>query len=326
MNIRKKIELLPFCILAWSFTIAQTDAVLLPAAHKFFINPSFTGLNKNSEMWTGTLFRETPEKKTDYSYLMSFGTYSEKLHGGIGCYFIQEVEGMTNTNNSGVGFTYAGTVLSKTAGQLIVSGNINYLIATKQWYTYTIDGLLDKQTEAPAPPGEEFHRYNTIIPRTGILWNSDFFQGGLTVMLPVQKNTIVLNRTVDVLSPGFIFHLSKNNRKNKNGLISQPYQINQEITVLSAENTLFTRAGLRVEYTDYSYFLFMQSDFYKNIYGIAGMIGKNLNNLRFTISAGFSYSATGKKVLLNGEAGIGFIIPGIYSDENKPWSSSRNFY
>jgi len=303
---------------------ARSEGILLPYAHKLFINPSFAGFNKNSTLWTGMQFEEISGTVLNYSHLLSYDFYSEKLNGGVAICYIQELFGRTNLNNTGAGFIYSRKVLNRTQGQLTASANIYYLIGTKQWFVHITDGLLKTPENLANPPGKKFHRHNTIVPGTSLLWSSDFIQAGITAIFAVRRNTLLYDSTTELLPPGLIFYLSKINTGIKNGLISRPFEANPEVTVLFAENTFLTRAGIRVDYHDHNCSVFTQNDFKRHVYGISGILGWNLNNIRFSFSLGCSYSTQIKRVLLQGEAGIGLFIKGDDYNENKPWTRPKN--
>jgi hypothetical protein len=323
LNIREKIGLLTLFVFAWCLSPGQSEGVLLPLTHKLFINPSFAGLNKNSTLWTGMQFEEISANSFNHSHLLAYDFYSEKLKGGLAFYYIQEFYGLTNLNNTGTGFTYAGKVSDQASGQVIMAANLNYFIGTKQWFVHTSEGLIDKPEYQNGPPGEEFHRHNTFVPQISFLWSSDFVQTGIAARFPFRNNNVLYDTSVDMLSPCLVIYLSKINPGIKNGLISKPFEANPEASLLYAENTLLTRAGIRVTHQSHNWSVFSQNDFKKQIYGVSGILGWNLNNLRFSLSLGCLYSTKEKKLLLSGEAGLGLFIEGINNDENKPWVLSK---
>ena len=69
--------------------------------------------------------------------------------------------------------------------------------------------------------------------------------------------------------------------------------------------------------------LYLQNNFIEHLHGITALAGLKLNNLCINFSGGCSYSPAIKKLSLNGEVSLGFMIPSLQNKEINPWSPQK---
>jgi hypothetical protein len=299
-------------------SVAQPVFNILPVSEKLFLNPSFAGLDKKTRMNTGLQFYSLSKKEHDHIYFMTYDSYSEKLRGGYAIYLFQGLSGKSNINNTGIGITFSKPVTIQSSGKIIPSFNINYLIASSQWFVYATDKFIAQNQN-----NNIFLRHSTLLPNAGILYDGHSFRTGLSSYVPLQNIFYYRNKKFKLLPINFIFHYAKNITGTLGGLMSEPYKATPELSALFSEKTFLTCAGMRIELPDHIFGIFTQNNFTQQIHGISALAGWKINNLRINFSSGFSYSLPGKKAAFHGEATIGFMIPPATHEENDPWRPSK---
>ncbi len=133
------------------------DKGLLPFSNKLLLNPSYAGFNKNTSVNNELMFFARPERNLNYSYTLTYDTWSEPLNAGIAFYFYQGLIGKINTNTTGAGFTFAKPIRIKDKGELIPAMNFNLYWATKQWFVHIMDRLSGLEYELPRPSGRRLN-------------------------------------------------------------------------------------------------------------------------------------------------------------------------
>ncbi len=304
---------------------AQIEQGLLPYSNNLLINPSFAGFNKSTNVWSTLQFFNESRKRIDYSFSITYDTWSEKMEAGTAWYFYQGLKGETNTNYFGTGFTFSKPFYLKN-NELIPSININYFLYTKQWYVHVLDGMLDLEQDEFGnsiyqPPGKDFMLYNKFTPRLGLLWNSP----ELTLGISASRHYTVRSSSITP-EHYFVLNASQKMRGKHKGLESQPFKASPELVVLVSKNLLVSRAGFRMEQVDRIMALFIQNNFTENTHGIAGIFGWRSDNLKVILTAGGAYSIQSKKPVLFGEISFGFVIPYQFSNLKDPWAPPDNLY
>lgn len=296
------------------------DKGLLPFSNKLLLNPSYAGFNKNTSVNNELMFFARPERNLNYSYTLTYDTWSEPLNAGMAFYFYQGLIGKINTNTTGAGFTFAKPIRIKDIGELIPAMNFNLYWATKQWFVHIMDRLSGLEHELPSPPGEDLMRYPAIQPGAGLLWNSHAFEMGISGWHSIFQATATEIEIEEQTPYHILFYFSQKRRGTRKGLISQPFTAKPEITVLFSENFFISRAGLRIERVDNLLGLFLQNDFKGKIHGAGGVFGWYFQNFKVSFSGGGAYSFQHKKPVMFAEINLGLTIPYMHINRKNPWA------
>ncbi len=241
-------------------------------------------------------------------------------------YFYQGLAGKMNTNTTGAGFTFSKPIEIRKSGQIIPSFNINYRVATKQWFVNAIDGVLDKQLEPPSPPGEDFRRYNLVRPRAGLLWHSPFTELGFSAVYSNWENLVPDEELPEQAPFHLIFHFARKMKGKKKGLVSQPFKASPEVVILYAEDMFRSRAGFRMEQTEHLFGLFLENNYTDNIHGIGGILGWKFQHFKLNFAAGGAYSVPTQQPAFFGEVSLGLVVPYIHFDEKNPWAPPKKSF
>ena len=315
-----KITWIFLCFLITLSGGAQTEKGLIPWSNKLLLNPSYAGLNRDTHFHTGLLFNSLQENNLNNDFSLTYDTWSEKMKGGIAFYFHQGLSGEINTNTTGFGFTFSKPFETRKSSQLIPSFNLNTSFATKQWYVYFIDGLLDKVIEPPSMPGKEFPRYTILRPGFGLLWNSLSSEAGIAAWYSFYQNQVNDEETKELAPLHIVFHFTQKMQGRRKGLISEPVKTSPEFTVLYSKDLFISRVGLRMERTKHTFGVFAQNNFSDNYHGIGGVLGAKFRNFRLNIVTGGTYSIPENSPGFFGEASLELIIPYIHINKKNPWA------
>ena len=243
----------------------------------------------------------------------------------MGFYFHQGLTGNINTSATETGFSYSGFAFSLGKGRVIPSLNTNLSVATKQWFVFSIDRLLDKELEPPSLPGEEFARFFAFKPRIGLLYDSPVTQIGLSLTTPVRRNIqeVVNENNLNSFETeplNLIFYFALKNSGNRNGLVSTPFEIYPEAILFYQERNVFSRVSLKVEHVDQTLGLFLQNDFKNQRHQLGGTYGWRFENIRINLTAGLGIPEISKKISFSGEVTLGLAVPPIQYFEKNPWA------
>lgn len=291
---------------------------MLSLSNKLLLNPSFAGWNKNTTVQTGDYFMSESKTNLNHVFYLTYDSYSEKLKGGVGYYFYQELYGIRNINETGLGFTYSKPISRGKGKRFIPSFNINYKLATKQWFTQTINLL--------STLGQDFFRYNVILPRAGILWDSSERQIGFSLAYSINIEITDEGEPPRKNMPEVVLFYSQLIEGKQNGLTSRPYEITPEVTILYSGEIFITRAGIQFSDVEKAYGFFIQNNFSKNLHGIGGIYGWNFSNFNINLSAGSAYSIDNESVSFFGEVSLALLIPYIKFDKKNPWSTPKKLF
>ena len=315
-----KIELFVLLLLSFSTSEAQTEQGLLPYSNKLLLNPSYAGFGKNTSIWSSLHFFLQPEKKLNNAYTLSYDSWSEKMKGGIAVYFYQGLFGKVNTNVTGTGITLTKPFQMKKSGEFIPSFNLNYYLATKQWFVHLTDEMFKLENEPPSPPGEEFLQFSQVRPQIGLLWNSNSIEAGVSSSISFRNSLVPNAEAPDQSSFHALFHFAYKGNGKRNGLVSQPFKAGPEFIILYSENLILARTGFRIKQTDNLYGIFIQNNFTGKLHGLGGTVGWNFWNFRLNVSAGAEYSLPKQKIATFGEISLGLILPYVHINEKNPWA------
>lgn len=304
---------------------AQSEKFLIPFTNKLLLNPSYAGLNQNTNVWTGLQFNAFSEQEVYNQYSLTYDYYSENIEGGVAFYFQQGLNGSQNINTIETGFTLTRHYEADN-GIFIPSLNINLQMANKQWYVQFIDQMLAKQYTPPSPPGYDFARYARIKPRAGILWSSDFYKFGLSALVPFGTKITDEESDMDLNDPVILFHLSRLSGGRKRGLVSKPFKSNPRLIVLYSEDAILSRAELNFEEVYNTYSVFIQNNFTDNLHALGGSLGWKLDNLRLNLAAGVRLPYISEKVSFFGEISLHVVIPPFYYSEKNPWMPRKKLF
>jgi hypothetical protein len=306
---------LQFCV---TIAFSQEGKNLLPLSNKLLLNPSFAGWDKNTTVQTGNYFISESKEELNHVFYLTYDSYSEKLKGGFGYYFFQELYGIDNINETGVGFSYARPISRGKGKRFIPSFNINYKMATKQWFAHTMNPL--------SAPGQNFFRYNVILPKAGIIWDSPNRQIGLSLAYSINIEITDEGEPPRKNMPEVVLYYSQLIEGNQNGLTSRPYEIIPEVTILYSGEIILTRAGIQFSEVEKAYGFFIQNNFSKNLHGIGGIYGWKFSNFSINLSAGSAYSIDNKSISFFGEVSLALLVPYIKFDKKNPWSTPKKLF
>jgi hypothetical protein len=313
-----KISFIFIFLFCANYLYAQDGKNMLPLSNKLLLNPSFAGWNKNTTVQAGDYFMSESKTNLNHVFYLTYDTYSEKMKGGLGYYFYQELYGNRNINETGLGFTYSKPISRGKGKQVIPSFNLNYKLATKQWFVQMMEPL--------NPPGTEFLRYNVILPRAGILWDSSDRQFGLSVAYSVNIQLTEEGDPPPENTPEIILLYSQSIKGKQNGLISRPYNITPEIAVLYSGEMFLTRASLQISEVEKSYGFFLQNNFGSNLHGFGGIYGWNFSRFKLNLSAGAAYNIESDDLAYFGEISLKLLIPYISFDKKNPWATPNKLF
>ncbi len=271
-------------------------------------------------MNTELLFFARPEKELNYSYTLTYDTWSEPIKAGMAFYFYQGLTGKINTNTTGAGFTFAKPIKVRETGEIIPSMNFNLYWATKQWFVNIMDKLPGMTYKPYSPPGEDMMRYPAVQPGAGLLWNAHTFEAGISGWYSIFQATATEAEIEEQTPYHILFYFSGKRRGTRKGLISQSYTSKPEIAILYSENFFISRAGLRIERVDHLLGVFLQNDFTGKIHGAGGVFGWYFQNFKLNFSGGGAYSLQHKKPVIFAEFNLGVTIPYLHINWENPWS------
>jgi hypothetical protein len=297
---------------------AQDGKNMLPLSNKLLLNPSFAGLDKNTTMQTGDYFMSESKANLNHVFYLTYDTYSEKLKGGVGYYFYQGLHGSLNTNETGIGFTYSKPISRGRSKQVIPSFNLNYKLAAKQWFVQMVEPL--------GPPGQELLRYNVILPKAGILWNSPFRQIGLSLAYSIHTELADEGEPSPPISPEVIFHYSQLIEGKQKGLVSRPFEMKPEIVVLYSGEIFLTRALLQISDIKHNYGIYVQNNFTSNLHGIGGIYGWNFNRFKLNLSIGSAHNFESENLAFFGEVALLLMLPYTHFDKKNPWATPKKLF
>ncbi|MFW5773245.1 MAG: type IX secretion system membrane protein PorP/SprF [Tangfeifania sp.] len=302
---------------AW-FLTAQEGKNMLPLSNKLLLNPSFAGWDKNTNVQTGLSFMSQSKKNLNHVFYLTYDTYSEKLKGGVGYYFYQGLRGSLNTNETGMGFTYSKTLPTGKGKSFVPSFNINYKLATKQWFVQMMEPL--------TPPGQELLRYNVILPKAGVLWDSPARQIGLSLACSIHIDMANAGEHSPPNIPEVIFYYSQLIEGKQKGLISRPFEMRPEIVVLYSGEIFLTRTLLQISDINHNYGLYIQNNFAANLHGIGTIYGWNFNRFKLNLSMGSAFNFESQNFAFFGEIALSLMLPYTHFDKKNPWSTPKKLF
>lgn len=311
-----------------SGVFAQTDYPFLSHSNRLFLNPSFAGLNKVTNTWSGVQYFSESKYVTNSLFSFSFDKYFEQLKGGVGLYFHQGLTGEVNTAITETGISYSGFDFGVGRGRVIPSLNTNLSFATKQWFVFSVDRLLDKELEPPSPPGEEFARFYVFKPRLGLLYDSPLTQIGITFTTPFRKNMLAAGnenqfKTVEIDPFNLIFYFAMKKKGNRNGLVSTPFKMYPEAILFYRDRNVLSRVSLKVEHIDQTLGLFVQNNFFNQQHQLGGIYGWRFENIRINLTAGIGIPELSKTISFTGELTLGLTVPPVQYSEKNPWAPQK---
>ena len=291
---------------------------MLPLTNKLLLNPSFAGWDKKTTVQTGDYFMTETEADLNHVFYLTYDTYSEKLKGGLGYYFYQDLYGSQNINETGLGFTYSKPLSRGKGKRIIPSLNLNYKLATKQWFV--------QMMEPQIPPGKELLRYNVFLPRAGILWDSPDWQIGLSGAYFLHIGISEEGEPPPDNSPEIIVYISKLMDGKQKGLTSMPYEFVPEVIFSYSGNTFLTRSGFQVSSVKHNYGLFIQNNYSSNLHGAGGVFGWNFSRFKVNLVAGSAFHFDTEKIAFFGEVSLALKLPYSYFDQKNPWATPKKLF
>lgn len=323
MHTGKKIWLLAGLIVISTLLQAQTESPLQAFSNPMMINPAFAGFDNQTSLHVGNQYYFVDSANAYNLLYFSYDTYSDKLNGGIGVFFQQGIIGKRNISTTEIGFAYAGIPQKTQNGNIRFAVNLNFLLATKQWYVATLDGImLDPAQAEPNPPGEAFLRYLLLKPRLSFLWDTRKVTWGITAGYPLKVNFNSDSTEAQLGSPAsFTLYVSKNREGYQNGLKSKPFVFVPELVFYYQEDFILSRVHAYIEFTGATFGAFLQSDFTHNIHTLGGTAGLASGNLRIDLSAGAGLPGISDNVGFCAELSLKLVVPRVDYSKINPWAT-----
>lgn len=306
---------------------AQNEPYLQAFSNLLTINPAFAGYNDNTALNTGNQYYRVSDEQAYNLFYASYDTYSNKLKGGIGISFQHGLIASKNTTTSELSISYAGFEIKTANGRIRSSLSAGISLATKQWLTYLMDMIYERNSYNSSPPGKKFTRYYLIKPGASFLWDSKKATWGIAVKAPLvhslSNNEIGDNLNTERFPFDLSFYLTKKLGGNQNGLKSAPYEAYPQLIIFYNEAFILSRASLTIKQINKSYGLFIQNDFTNNIHSLGGTIGYRINNMRMSLNSGIGIPGISDHIGAMCEFSLNLIIPPVYYSKIKPWAPKR---
>lgn len=299
---------------------AQNESFLQPFWNPVILNPGFAGLDKTTSVRTGNQHYYLNDSAAFNIFYATYDTWSDKLRGGIAIYFKQGIIGQRNISTTEIGFGYSGYPRKTKNGKIRFSAGTDFLMATKQWWVFALDGILLDPNTPPNPPGNGFLQYFLLKPRLGFLWEVESISWGITGGAPIQMKSSADTTSGNKNSLNLSFYLSKKSEGYKKGLHSLPYRLNPELMVFYQNDFILSRFRIYVENTFSTLGLFIQSDFTNKMHTIGGTLGLAREYTRLDISMGAGIPVNSSTIGFCGEVALHLTIPKIDYGKRNPWS------
>ena len=300
---------------------AQNESLLQPFSNPMLLNPAFIGLNNETNLHVGNQYYRVDSAKAYNLLYITYDTYSEKLNGGIGLIFQQGIIGHRNLSTTELGFAYSGVPKKTPNGNFRFAVNTNFLLATKQFYVHTLDGIMLDSESPPNPPGPDLFQYLLLKPRLAALWETRTARLGITAGYPLKVNFGGSNEDLDEVVPANItLYISGNREGYKKGLRTKPFVFVPELVVFYQKDWTMARLHAYIKHTDNTFGLFLQSDITNNIHCLGGTAGISRGNIRIDLSAGAGIPGISDSVGPCGEMTLQIKVPRVDYSKINPWA------
>lgn len=319
MNNATKIRLIFLFVLSTLQVGAQSESPLQPFFNPLVVNPAFAGLDKVTSLRTGNQYALADSANSYNLFYATYDTYSDKLKGGIAFYFLQGLVGNQNISTTELGLSYAGIAKKIRGGTIRYGLNTNFLFATKQWSVATLDRLMVDPLTEPNLPGSDLYRYTILKPSVSLLWDLPDLTWGITFGSYLKINLTEEESTENQQPFHASFYLTKNREGYRKGLHTLPFVINPEIMIYYSDSYLLGRLNLYTEFTRNTLGVFLNGDFFNNVYSLGGIGGLASDNLRLNLAAGAGYSVSTQKIGFTGELSLILKIPQFDYSKFNPW-------
>lgn len=319
MNNATKILFILLFVLSTLQVGAQSESPLQPFFNPLVVNPAFAGLDKITSFRTGNQYILADSANSYNLFYATYDTYSDKLKGGIAFYFQQGLIGSKNISTTELGFAYAGIPKKTRSGMIRVGLNANFVLATKQWSVATLDGIMIDPYSETNPPGSDLFRYTIFKPRVSLLWDLPDLIWGVTLGSSLKINLSEEESQNNQMPFHASFYLGKNSEGYRKGLRSLPFVINPEIMIYYSDTYLLGRMNLYTEFLRNTLGIFLNGDFFNNVYSVGGIGGLASGNLRVNLAAGAAYSVSSQKIGFTGELSLILKVPQFDYSKNNPW-------
>ncbi len=321
MKFTVKILLVLFLQISFFVGRSQNESLLQPFSNPMLLNPAFIGMNNETNLHVGNQYYRVDSTKAYNLLYITYDTYSNKLNGGIGLIFQQGIIGHRNISTNELGFAYSGVPKKTQNGNFRFAVNTNFLLATKQLYVHSLDGIMLNSESPPNPPGSDFFQYLLLKPRLAVLWESRVARWGLTAGYPLKVNLGGSNEDIEEVVPAnFTFYISGNREGYKKGLRTKPFVFVPELIVFYQENWTMARFHAYMKHTDNTFGLFIQSDITNNIHCLGGTAGISSGNIRIDLSAGAGIPGISDSVGICGELTLQIKVPRVDYSKINPWA------
>jgi hypothetical protein len=239
--------------------------------------------------------------------------------------FQQGIIGKRNISTSELGFSYVTLPRKTKNGTIRFAANTGFLVATKNWFVSTLDGLMVDPQGAVNPPGEEFLRYLLLKPRLSFLWDTRNVTWGLTAGYPLKVPININSEDNPSYSPATAtLYISRNREGYKKGLKTKPYVFVPELIVHYHEAFILSRVNVFIEHTNNTYGAFLQNDYTHNIHSLGATYGLATGNFRINLSAGAGIPGLSDNLGIVGELTFRMIVPQMDYSKINPWATQKN--
>lgn len=289
------------------------------------INPAFAGFENQTSLHVGNQFYHVDSAQAYNQLHFTYDTYSQKLNGGIGIIFQQGIIGKRNISTTELGFSYAAKRKKMGNGSLGFAVSTNFVLATKQFYVNSLDGIMIDSDSDPNPPGADLLQYLLLKPRLAVLYESRTTRWGITAGFPLKVDFAGSEEDLNEIVPvNITLYISGNHKGYKKGLRTKPYVFVPEIIVFYQEDFSMVRLHPYIEHADNTFGIFLQSDITNNIHCLGGTAGIAFKNFRIDLNAGAGIPGISSQIGLMGELNLKIIVPRIDYSKINPWATNSN--
>ncbi|WP_340113893.1 type IX secretion system membrane protein PorP/SprF [Maribellus mangrovi] len=304
---------------------SQNESPLQPFSNPMLINPAFAGFDNQTSLHVGNQFYNVDSAQAYNQLHFTYDTWSQKLNGGISIIFQQGIIGKRNISTTELGFSYAARPRKTENGALRFAVSTNFVLATKQLYVNSLDGIMIDAESSPNPPGPDLFQYLLLKPRLAVLYESRTTSWGLTAGFPLKVDFAGGEEDLNKVTPiNLTLYISGNHEGYKKGLRTKPYAFIPEVIVFYQEDFSVIRLHPYMEHADNTLGIFLQSDITNNIHCLGGTAGIAFGNFRIDLNAGAGIPGISDQIGLMGELNLKIIVPRIDYSKINPWATERN--
>lgn len=307
--------------------MGQNETYLQAFSNLLLLNPTFAGVNNNTNFSTGNQYYYLSEEQSYNLFYASYDKPFNKAKGAYGVWLQHGTITQYNTCTSELGFTYSGFEKKYTNGSIKFSASTGIVVGSKQWFNYLLDNILVKKGEEASPPGKKFLHYYLLKPGLGFLGNFNTFTFGISGNYPLAFNVSHQGekgyQRIGGVPINLSFYLSKKMGGLRHGLTSSPFETYPEIIVFYNNEFILSRASLNIKHIDKTFGVFAQSDFTNNVHCLGGTLAYRFKNTSIKLNAGSAIPGISNTMGGTFEISLNILIPHINYSEINPWAPQK---